>query len=107
MEKCASHEIRTEAVNPHILTVSDFTAINEVTQDMWTYGIGELAQCHTCEKILSKKDVFWNLSKDIYEKTVTKIMNILWMENIICPSCKWETKLIYGPENILKYKKGF
>ena len=50
--------LEIESVDPKKLTQQEFRSINEVTQDMWAFGIGELAQCECCGEMLSKKDVF-------------------------------------------------
>ena len=98
-------DITIETVNPQVLSFADFTAINEVTQDMWAYGIWELSQCTSCSKMLSKQEVFWHFPRHIYEKTVAKIMQILWVTQIPCPCCGSETKLVYGKENILNIQE--
>ena len=69
--------LRMEAVDPKRLTVREFEQINDVTQDMWAFGIGELVQCECCSEVFSKQDIFGHLTKELYVKTVTKIMNIL------------------------------
>lgn len=101
----SANNLRIEVVNPHVLTNSEFTEINEVTQDMWAYGIGELAHCKPCSKMLSKQDVFGHLPKEIYEKTVAKIIKILGTEDLLCPSCGRETMPVYGEKNIASIRE--
>ncbi|NDK19981.1 hypothetical protein GW819_04010 [Candidatus Gracilibacteria bacterium] len=97
MEK---QNLEIRSVNPKTLSLSELRSINEVTQDMWAYGIGEFAQCECCGEMISKKDIFGNLSKDIYMNTTAKIMEILGINDIKCTKCEGKTKLIYGTENI-------
>lgn len=49
-----------EAVDRKDLTEKDFVGIHEVMQDMWASeaGLGELAQCTECGKMISKEEAF-------------------------------------------------
>lgn len=85
---------------PHSLWDNDFKQLNEVTQDMWAYWLGEFIQCNTCWAIQWKQEIFWWLSKDIYNNTVASIMRTLNIKDIPCPCCRWETRFIYWKENI-------
>jgi ABC-type ATPase with predicted acetyltransferase domain len=53
-------KLTIEAVDRDTLTESDFLRINQVSQDMWASeeGLGELAQCNDCGKMMSKEHVF-------------------------------------------------
>lgn len=99
------NNLNIEIVNPKELTEKDFEKINEVTQDMWAEWLWELVQCKCCNKMLSKKDVFGHLEKNIYEETVEKIMKTLNMETINCTECGEETKFIYWRENVINIKE--
>ena len=74
MEKLTIRSVEREN-----LTNEDFVGIHEVMQDMWASedGLGELAQCHDCGKMLSKEHVFSNLSKELMQEKVAEIMRIL------------------------------
>ncbi|MGE4443454.1 MAG: hypothetical protein AB7E37_00495 [Candidatus Altimarinota bacterium] len=93
------------AVNPRDLTQGDFEKLNEVTQDMWAHGIGELVQCKCCNKMMSKQDIFGHLEKEVYDETVKKIMGILSMSEIACISCGGDTKFIYGEDHVENIKE--
>lgn len=92
--------IRVQSLNPRELSQWDFERLNEVTQDMWADGIWEFVQCKSCHTMMSKKDIFWHLEKEIYDETVQKIMWILSIESISCISCNGETKFVYGYEHV-------
>lgn len=87
-------------VFPELLSDAEFRELYEVTQDMWAYGIWELIQCNKCSEIHWKKEIFWWLTKELYETTVANIMRILDIDTISCPSCSWETRFIYWPNHI-------
>lgn len=91
-------------VNPYDLSERDFTRLNEITQDMWAEWIWEFVQCKCCWKMMGKKDIFWHLSKDVYDRTVKQIMAILKVKEIGCIYCKWETDLVYGDDNTQNIK---
>lgn len=91
-------------VNPYDLSERDFTRLNEITQDMWAEWIWEFVQCKCCWKMMGKKDIFWHLSKDVYDRTVKQIMAILKVKEISCIYCKWETDLVYGDDNTQNIK---
>lgn len=95
--------IRT--VDPKTLSQYELEKINEVTQDMWAHSIGELVQCTCCNKMISKQDVFWHLEKEIYDKTVKNIMEILSISEIPCIECWQETKFIYWEAHVENIKE--
>lgn len=72
-------KLTIEAVDPMDLTGRDFEGVAEVMQDMWASdaGMGELAHCNDCGKMVSKEHAFGHLSKDLTEKTVAHIMSVL------------------------------
>ncbi len=86
MEKTC--ELSIYPVRPDTLSSREFESINEVTQDMWAYGIGEFVQCDSCHEMHSKQAIFGHLPKDVYEMTAAKIMGLLGQEKIPCPACQ-------------------
>lgn len=86
-----------ETINPRNITETDLEKIVEIEQDMWARKdwIGEYVKCECCNKIYSKDDIFWHLTKDIKIQTIKKIEEIIDFE-IVCPDCKWEVKSIYN-----------
>jgi hypothetical protein len=68
---------------------------------MWAYGIWEYVKCNSCNKIHSKEDVFWHLSKDIYLESVTKIEKIIG-QNILCNECGSDTTFIYDVDKYME-----
>lgn len=93
-----------EYVDPKFISESDFKKIHEIEQDTWASHIWEYVKCICCWKIHSKQDIFGHLSKDIFEKTVTQIEQILW-SNILCHDCGSITEHIFWEEyrdNILE-----
>lgn len=97
-----------EAVDRKDLTEKDFVGIHEVMQDMWASeaGLGELAQCTECGKMMSKEEAFRDLPKEVLaEHTVTSIMYMLWTNTVPCVACSGKTRLIYDPyDNVEKIK---
>lgn len=87
-------------VLPELLSNEEFNELYELTQDMWAYGIWEFIQCNKCWEIHWKKEIFWWLSKEVYENTVANIMRILNIQDIPCISCWWETHLIYWHNHV-------
>lgn len=53
-------KLSVEAVDRRSLTECDFVGMHEVMQDMWAAksGLGELAQCNDCGKMISKEEAF-------------------------------------------------
>ena len=103
MEKMS--DLAIEALSPEKLREDDFVQLNEVTQDMWAYGIGEFVQCTSCSEMHSKQDVFWGLSKGVYEMTVAQIMRVLNMNDILCPWCGEKTEFVFWENNIANIKE--
>ncbi len=97
--------ITVQSLAPRELSQWDFERLNEVTQDMWAEWIWEFVQCQCCHTMMSKKDIFWHLEKEIYDETVQKIMWILSLHEIPCISCGWKTKFIYGHEHVEKIQE--
>ena len=54
--------------------------------------------------MLSKEAIFGHLSRELQEKTVARIMNILDMGAIDCTACGGDTRFIYGSENVEKIR---
>ena len=67
-------EVSISKVHPEALSDTDFEQLNNVTQDMWAYGIGEFVQCNSCHEMHSKHDIFGNYPKEVYEMTTARIM---------------------------------
>jgi len=76
-----------ESEDPKLMSKTDLRKIHEIEQDMWAEWIGEYVKCNSCQKILSKKNIFWHLSKDIYMETVWQIEQILAIDSIKCSEC--------------------
>lgn len=94
------HICNVRSVDPKSLKESDFKRLQEVSQDLWAYGIWEFVQCEKCHTMHSKQDIFWHLEKERYDETVEKIMKILEIDKIYCTSCWWLTKEVYGNTHI-------
>lgn len=75
----------------------------EITQNMWAgeSGLGELAQCNACG-IISKEDVFSDLSPLDFSKNVADIMRQKGIRSIDCPHCGKDTRLIYPIADTLR-----
>ncbi len=78
-----------ESINPRNISETDLEKIVEIEQDMWAREsiIWEYVKCECCNKIYSKDDIFWHLSKDIKIQTVKKIEKIYWEKHIKCNNC--------------------
>lgn len=85
-----------ESINPRKISEKDLEKIAEIEQDMWARDdwIGEYVKCESCNKIHSKEDIFWHLTKDIKIQTVKKIEEIIDFD-IVCLDCGSEVKSIY------------
>jgi hypothetical protein len=90
-----------ESINPKTISEKDLEKIAEIEQDTWAYSIWEYVKCNKCVKIFSKNDIFWDLPKEIYNKTVLKIEEYFQIEYIKCPCCNKQTQHIYWKEYIL------
>ncbi len=88
------------SVNPRDLSENQFLRLNEVSQDMWAESLWELVQCKCCGKMMSKQDIFWHLAKEVYDETVQKIMELLWITQISCVECGSETRFVYWEEHL-------
>lgn len=98
MNNCCD-DVSVTNINPHNLSATDFSQIQEVTQDMWAYGLWEFIKCNECWEIQWKQEIFGKLSNEINENTVADIMRILGIKDIPCPFCWWSTNFIYWEEN--------
>jgi len=91
-----------ESVDTDNISGSDLQKIAEIEKDMWSHWLWEYVECQNCWMISSKKDIFWNLSKDIYLKTVSEIESILLLDSIRCTNC-WEyTEYIYDENKYIE-----
>lgn len=97
--------VSVRVVNPKELSSADFERLNEVSQDMWAQSIWELVQCKSCQKMMSKQDIFWHLEKEIYDETVKKILQILEISEISCIECSGKTRFIYPDEHVENIKE--
>lgn len=103
-------ESNIEFLDPRFLWKNDLKKIAEIEKDMWARSIWEYVKCDFCDKVFSKKDIFWHLSSDIYFKTVSEIEKIMWW-NIECLQCWSSTSFIYDEEEYFdktteRYQKG-
>ncbi len=75
----------------------DFTRLVEVEQDTWARdeSLWEYVKCNHCWEILSKEDVYWHLLSDIRLRTVSEIEVLLWLDNINCVKCWWDTEKVF------------
>ncbi len=91
-----------EAVRPEDLKDRDFVGIHEVMQDMWASeaGLGELAHCRECGKMVSKEEAFARLPPELAKDTVAHVMRALGTDEIPCVECGGKTRLVYGPGNV-------
>ena len=76
-----------EQIDTNNISEQDLFQIHEIEQDTWAFTIWEYVKCNSCWKINSKKDVYWNLSKDIFTKTVKEIEKIVWLSELKCIDC--------------------
>lgn len=82
------------------LSIKDIIKIYEIEQDMWAHILWEFVKCNNCNKIFSKKDIFWWLDKSLYINNVSSIISSLGIKNINCVFCNWVTKYIYDYDYI-------
>lgn len=92
------------SINPKDLREKDFESLKEVWQDLWAHSIQEFVQCKSCNKMMWKKDIFWHLKKEIYYKTVKKIMDLIKIDKIDCIYCSSETEFVYWDEYLENIK---
>ena len=94
------------AIAPEKLEERGLQGIHEVMQDMWASeaGLGELAKCGACGKMVSKEEAFRNLPEEIAEKTVAEVFRILDDDRVECPDCGSGTDLVYGHANAGKIR---
>lgn len=88
-------KVTIRSISPNQLTKSDFNRLNVVSQDLWAHWIWEFVQCDCCRKMMSKKDIFWHLAKEMYDRTVSDIIKILWINSIPCIDCAKTTSFVY------------
>lgn len=98
--------LTVEAVRPQDLAERDIVGIHEVMQDMWASesGLGELAECTHCGKMVSKEEAFLYLPPEIATDTVAQVFRILGTDEVPCVDCGGKTRLIYGDSNIDKIR---
>ncbi len=73
--------------------------ISQVEKDMWAYWIGDYISCNNCEKISSKKDIFWYLWRKISSQVVNILEDKYIFDSIKCPFCSsWNTSFIYDTQ---------
>lgn len=89
-----------EVLDPKTMWNKKIEQVSNTFREMWSSEnwLQELVQCPSCNKISSKKDIFWHLDSFIYNLEVTDIMKIHGMKYIPCPCCRTETRFIYGNE---------
>lgn len=87
-----------ESINPKNISDIDIIKIHEIEQDMWAEWIWEYLKCDSCWEIYSKKDIYGDLTTDIYNETVAQIEKIIWFKWIDCEKCWDETSHIWGKE---------
>lgn len=82
----------------------DALTINElfdIEQDMWARreGLGEYVYCDSCNTTFSKQDIYWDIEKDIYKRTVSEVERILDFSHRC--SCGWRLKHCYDREEYI------
>ena len=96
-----------QILNPKTMWESKIEQLSSTMREMWSseHWLQELVQCSFCNKISSKKDIFWHLPQTIYDLSVWDIMKIYAMDSISCPCCKNDTRFIYGNEHTQAVRK--
>ncbi len=94
-------------LNPRTMSDHKIKQLSNTIMEMWgsEHWLQELVQCSSCNKISSKKDIFWHLAKEIYDLSVWDIMKICAMNSIVCPCCKKDAQFIYGNEQTWAVRK--
>ena len=89
-------ELSFESINTDRITTEMLDRIFEIEQDMWARWIWEYIQCNSCSKVFSKSDIYWKnwlieLPRKIQLETVQEIESIIWINELPCPCCSWNT----------------
>ena len=90
-----------EAVNVKKFSQEDLERICAIERDMWARDEGrwEYIRCNHCWHVMSKQDVFWHESKQIYALMVSEIEKILWFTWMSCSSCHSNQTSFFYPED--------
>lgn len=78
-----------QTLNTNFISKVDLTRIFEIEKDMWAREdwLWEYIKCNNCNFVASKEDIYWNLSSEIKNETVSHIEKILCNDTIFCPKC--------------------
>lgn len=84
-----SNNISFQAVETKKLSDLDIKQIFNIEQDMWARkeGLWEYMECESCWALYSKQDIYWDLEKSIYNKTVSELENNEWRDIFCCSAC--------------------
>lgn len=81
------NKIFIEKINTQNISTSTLLEMAKVQKDMWAFWLWEYVRCNCCNKIHSKKDIFWCLSSEIRRQSVDKLEWIFLWDSIKCKEC--------------------